>query len=197
MLNGWRLQLDSRMMALLIIAIAMGIAGRLAFIWWPNVMLTYFIVAAVAIAYHPLLGALTGALTMLLTDTIVGFTPLSIFTISGMAVFGFVGGVLGRALELNRKSWNVGHTISAAILGAVLILAYSLYTDLGSAIFFIGGGGDFISKYAMVAAAGLVFNIPMIFVNGALFGFTLRPVLNAISAISIGETTYEIPETTT
>jgi len=187
--------LDSRTMALLIIAVAMGIAGRLAFIWLPNVMLSYFIVAVIAITYGPMLGALTGGITMLLSDMVVGFTPLSLFTISGLAIFGLACGIIGRACGLNRRTWSPAHIVFSAAMGAGLVAAYSMFTDIGSTLFFIGGSGDFASKYVMVATAGIVFNLPMMFVNGALFGFVLRPVLDAVNTIDTGEIIHEVPET--
>jgi len=188
------LRLDCRTVALLAIAVAMGMAGRLAFLWWPNVMLSYFIVAAVAIAYHPLLGALTGALTMLLTDMVVGFAPTSLFTITGLAIFGLAIGVFGRAAGWHRRAWGRPHAALAWVLGSGLVAAYSLYTDLGTTLFLVGGGGDFLTKYAVVATAGLAFNIPMMAVNGALFGLALHPVLDAVQTIQPMETFHETRE---
>ena len=188
--------LDSRVMALLIITTAMAIAGRLAFIWWPNVMLSYMVVAVVAIAYRPMLGALVGALAMLLTDMLVGFTPISLFTIPGLAIFGFACGILGRTAGLHHRGWGLNKIVMASLLGSCMVIAYSLFTDIGSTIFFIGGGGDFLIKYLAVATAGLLFNLPMILVNGALFGFVLRPVLEAIVNINTGAFKHETAEIT-
>ena len=188
--------LDSRVMALLIIATAMAIAGRLAFIWWPNVMLTYMVVAVVAIAYRPMLGAIVGALAMFLTDMMVGFSPISLFTIPGLAMFGFASGILGRATGLHHSGWGLHKVIMAAVIGSSLVIAYSLFTDIGTTILFIGGGGDFLAKYFTVTAAGVIFNLPMIIINGALFGFVLRPVLEAIDNINTGAFEHETAETT-
>jgi len=193
---NWGFRLDSRTMALIIIVVAMGIAGRLAFIWLPNVMLSYFIVAVIAIAYGPVLGSLVGALTMLLTDMLVGFTPISLFTITGLAIFGLTCGLLGRATGLHRRNWSPLHAVAAAVLGSGLVVVYSLFTDLGSTLFFIGGGGEFMSKYLLVAAAGLAFNIPSMVFNAALFGLALHPVIRAINMIEIGELEHDAKETT-
>lgn len=145
----------------------------------PNVEFTSVITFTVGIVFGSLFGATLGALVMLVNGFLSpwGFGRLSMpFQMVGMAIVGFVGGLL-------RKITNEGTArlcVESAVLGAFLTFVYDIITNIGFAISF---------GIPLIAAliTGIVFSIIHVSSNTILFGFLAIPLSHAIRKLGGGE----------
>ena len=107
----------------------------------PNISLSDIIVFTTGFHFGSLAGAATGILTWMVYGAInpFGFSfPIWMATMAGEAIFGFVGGILGRSAleEPEGESCNLNYNLEMALWGFLLTLIYDLLTNIVYAITF-------------------------------------------------------------
>lgn len=165
---------SARRLALIAVLCALGVAGRAAFFWLPQVkpVLAICILAGVGLGGEA--GFTVGAVTMLVSNIMFGQGPWTPWQMFGAGVCGLLGGIAGRA-ELLR------HRGALAAFGAVLAVAvYGGIVNPSSAFIW---GGEALS-FNMVAAywlSGLPMDALHAFATAAFLWALSEPILGAIS----------------
>ncbi|MBI4394460.1 MAG: energy-coupling factor transporter transmembrane protein EcfT [Euryarchaeota archaeon] len=168
----------------LVIAFAsLAIAGRLLFLWIPNVALTYFVVFIAGVAYGTRVGFLSGLLAMAATDIALASGGAGILVNAlPMALLGGVSGLLGR-VDFGQKGDSP--LPIAAVLAAVLGFAFSIFfsvaaDSLSFGLAVVAGAPPDMTVYMVVVGGGLLFNGPAAVANSALFVALSYPVLSTL-----------------
>ncbi len=114
------------------------VGGSYALIGLPNIKFMDLTVFAVGFVYGKSVGVVTGMLTWLVYGTInpFGFSlPEWLSTMTGEAIFGIVGGILGK---LNYENLDKTHafrfSLEMSLWGLVLTIIYDLFTNMVFAI---------------------------------------------------------------
>lgn len=167
--------------------VALAAVGRLAFVWWPNVALTYFVVFAAGVAFGAVVGGLVGLLSMLATNVLLtGFHPVLLVNTPAMALLGVAGGLLGRAVDFGQRGGGGPVARAAAALaGVVGVVVFSVASDAASFALFLGPAGAPPSAFRALLVAGLAFNAIPAAVNGVVFATALQPSLAAARAAGL------------
>lgn len=166
--------------AALVAVTALASAGRMAFVAVPNVSLAYVVVFAGGLLFGPRLGALAGALSMLLTDFLLtGLYVVPLANVPAMALVGVLGGLL-RPLDLGNDAWLA--RLTAAALGFVATLAFSVAADLGTWLLVAEFRATPGALQALLVA-GLAFNLIPAVVNAVLFFSAIAPLARAAQAV--------------
>jgi energy-coupling factor transport system substrate-specific component len=172
----------SRRLGLLAAFTALAIVGRVAFLWAPNVALTYVVVFAAGAAYGARFGFSVGVLSMAAANLFVsGLDPVSFVNAPAMGLLGAAGGLLARFVDLADRSSRAFAAGLAAVTGVAATLLFSVVADtLSYVLYYAPSGAGHPSVWAALAAAGLVFNAIPAAVNAILFGAGLPPALDAL-----------------
>ncbi|MBW3581701.1 MAG: ECF transporter S component [Euryarchaeota archaeon] len=174
---------DPRRLTLIAAFTALAIAGRIAFLWAPNIALTYYVVFFAGVVLCTRAGALVGLLAMTVTNLMLsGLHPVLFANAPAMALLGVAGGLL-RPLFVRPAKDRTGKALRVTVLACVGLwgtLLFSLTTDLLGYALQYGATpeGRAIGTAALVPylVAGLLFNLVPAVVNALLFA-TLTPSL--------------------
>ena len=159
---------------------ALAAAGRMVFLWAPNVAPTFFIAFVAGVAYGARAGAFVGGFSMLVTDLVLSaLHPVLVVNTSAMAAVGAAGGLLGRAVDFGQaRDLPRGYAAAlAGLVGVLVIVGFSLLSDAVSYALFYRSGAE---VFRALVLAGLAFNALPAVVNGVLFATATYPVLRAL-----------------
>lgn len=148
---------------------ALAVASRSVMAFLPQVKPTCALVVVTAVAFGPNVGFLTGALSMFLSNFILGqgmFTP---FQMLGMGLVGFIAGAVFSKKNHSEKRLSVSitggllcFTVYGFIVDSCSVLMLSSSLTLSSALPFYASGLPFNIIHAVTTAVLLFFiNKPM------------------------------------
>ena len=177
--------LTVRDISLISVLTALCVGGSYALIGLPNIKVMDLIVFVTGFVFGISIGATTGALAWIVYGTInpFGFSfPVWLSTIIGEAVFGIVGGIIGRInYQTPEKTFNIFRfSLEVGLWGLILTLIYDLFTNLIFATVF---------KIRVVDAIVIGWLIPPWFgilhevSNFALFFFAVYPLIKIIRTL--------------
>lgn len=131
---------------------ALAVASRSAMIFLPQVKPTAALVIVTAISFGPNVGFLTGALSMFLSNFILGqgmFTP---FQMLGMGLTGFICGLIFNRRKLSSNRFAV------SIAGGIITFAlYGIVVD--SCSVFMLSSSPSVKTALAIYASGFAFNV--------------------------------------
>lgn len=167
---------------------AVATAGRLAFLWAPNVSPVYAVAFLAGAAYGWRAGASVAVLAMVASDLLISGPNLLVMAVNApaMALVGAAGALLPRGLFIEVRTRTLGAAV-AGFLGIALTFGFSLASDGVDYALRVGLGEGVWSlrAYAALALAGLAFNVLPAVVNGALFFGATGPTLRALAAAGL------------
>jgi hypothetical protein len=161
---------------------ALAAAGRLAFLAFPNVALTYAVVFLGGLVYGAGAGMAGGALAMLLTDfMLTGLFPPGFVNVPAMALLALLGAGMRRFdfVGGSRVERATGLALAAS-LGVACTLLFSVAADSLTWLLLYA---DAPAAWAPLVLAGLAFNVVPAFVNGVLFAASIPPTVKAYRAM--------------
>lgn len=165
---------------------ALGVAGRFAFLWAPNVAPTYFVAFVAGAAYGAGTGAAVGALAMVASNLVLtGLHPAMLVNTPAMALVGAAGALVRP--RWYEGPWRAAAAAYAGLLGVALLFVFSLVSDLADGALRLGLGEGVSDPRAYVALvlAGFAFNVIPAAVNGILFYAATGPTLRALGAAGL------------
>jgi len=120
---------------------ALCVGGSYALIGLPNIKLMDLVIFVTGFVFGAYIGATTGALAWIVYGIInpFGFSfPVWLSTIVGEAVFGIVGGILGRVnYKTSEKTFNTFRfSLEMGLWGLILSIFYDLFTNTVFAVVF-------------------------------------------------------------
>jgi hypothetical protein len=127
--------LTVRDISLITVLTALCVGGNYALIGLPNIKIMDLVVFITGFIFGASIGATTGALVWMVYGAInpFGFSfPVWLSTMVGEAVFGIVGGILGRiSYKTAEKNFNVFRfSLEMGLWGLVLTIIYDLFTNI-------------------------------------------------------------------
>jgi uncharacterized membrane protein len=177
-----------------ILALAsLAVVGRLALVALPGISLSYLVVLVAGLAYGVRIGASVGLLSRLTTDLILtGLNPIFLPMALVEAIMGALAGLLGRIVNLGQRG-PAPLYLSRVVLGAVGVLytlTYSVLTDTLDVLFHAmllrqAPAVVLLSLWVTRIASGILFNVPTLLVNVALFAAAVPPILHALRSAGL------------
>lgn len=183
---SWRAaRTGSSKLGLVIALAALAAAGRMAFVWLPNVAPTYAITFLAGVAFGIGVGFWTGFLSMAVTNLLLsGFHPILLANGPAMGLLGLAGGLMGRFINFGQKGDEPPFYAAglAMLMGVLATLAFSLLADAFSFVLFYqqAAGGAAFQAFVALVVAGLAFNALPSLANGVIFALGSYPVLRAL-----------------
>lgn len=172
---------------------ALAVAGRLALVAVPGVSLGFFILFIAGVAYGPKVGAAVGFTARLSTDLVLsGLHPVLVPMVLVETLLGLVAGLLGRGINFGQRRqepWTYAALV-AGTTGWAFTLFFSVGADTATWLFArwlfpsLAAGGDIALWWGLVIR-GVLFNIPSMAFNAALFGIAAYPALRALQAAGL------------
>ncbi len=165
---------------------ALAAAGRLAFIAFPNIALTYAIIFAAGVAFGPRIAAWSAVWSMSLTNLMLsGLYLPSFVNVPAMVLLAWLGGWLhGRDWAGHSRSDHVAGLVFAALAGFVGTLLFSAVSDaLTWAL--VAENRQSIERLVVGVVAGLTFNVVPAIINAVLFAATIVPVATAFRQVRV------------
>lgn len=183
------MKITRRNICLIAILTAASIGSNYALIGLPNISLMDLIVFVTGFRFGVFAGAATGILTWMIYGTLnpFGFSfPMWVATMMGEAVFGIVGGFLGKNAsgEFWGGSYHSNYNFEIALWGFILTFTYDLFTNVvyaatfGVPIFFALATGWLVPPWFGILHEGS---------NTILFLLATNPLIRAINSIKGGE----------
>lgn len=164
---------SARRLAVIAVLCALGVAGRAAFFWLPEVkpVLALAILAGAGLGGEA--GFTVGAVTMLVSNIMFGQGPWTPWQMFAAGVCGLLGGFSNRCEFLRRRA-------ALAALGAVLaVVVYGGIVN-PSAAFIWGGEGLTFGVIASYWLSGLPMDVLHAFATAAFLWALSEPVLGAL-----------------
>ena len=166
------------LLASLMVAVAVSVGYALAGV--PNVELMTITVFIAGYLLGPGLGALVGAVAMLIHSTFnplgAALPPLLLGQVIGFSVIGVTGGIVGPFIARVEMRW-LAFLISGAT-GLGLTLLYHILTNVGA--FYSITAESAPDNLFRFVAAGIGFTLMHLVWNTALFLVVNKPVLNVL-----------------
>ena len=164
---------------------ALVAAGRLAFLAFPNVALSYAVAFLGGLAYGPLAAAAGAALGMAVTDLMLtGLYPLGFVNVPAMALLALAGAALRRVdWDGATRADRAAGRVFAFAAGAAGTLLFSVASDTATWLVVAPGS---LAAWRVLVVAGLAFNLVPAVVNGVLFAASVSPVARAFRALREG-----------
>ena len=157
-----------------VVMVAVGSIGRIIFGFIPNVQPVTVIVVLMGLCYNPTSGFLTGALSALISNMVMGQGPWTLWQMFAWGLIGLLAGLCGKVKPLKSIWFAVPFSALAAFL-------FSMITDVWT-VMTLGEGMTFGSAMA-VFGAGLLFNIPHAIFNAVLCALIFVPMNKRLSRI--------------
>jgi len=174
-------------------AIVLGLAGlavvgRLSLIAIPNVSLSYLVVFLAGAAYGVRVGASVGLVSRVAVDLMIsGLNPILVPMAFVEASMGFFAGLLHRRTNLGQQRPASGFHTRVLLLAIAIVytLLYSVLADTADWLFFsvFLPNAPSVARTALWATLvlkGLIFMVPAVFFNAAVFPAVVPPILNAL-----------------
>jgi len=167
---------------------ALAVAGRLALVAWPGVSLSYFVLFIAGVAYGPIVGLLVGLLERVSTDVLLsGLNPVFLTMAPVEAMLGLLAGLAGRLVNWGQRGREpiAFASVLAAWAGAMMTILFSVAADtinwlaVRTLLPRLDPEAAQMGWVALVAR-GLVFNVPSLVFNAALFAAAAYPTLLAL-----------------
>lgn len=177
-------KLTTRDICLIAVMTAVCVGGSFALMALPNVNIMDLVVFVTGFVFGPFIGGTTGILAWAVYGTLnpLGFSlTILISTMIGEAIYGIVGGLIGRfSYKKLENSFNFKFRLELSLWGFILTITYDLLTNIVFALTF---------KVPIVAAivTGLGFSIMHVGSNVLLFFVAVPPLISAIRRIRGGE----------
>ena len=157
-----------------VVMVAIGSIGRIIFGFIPNVQPVTVIVVLMGLCYNPESGFLTGALSALVSNMVMGQGPWTIWQMFAWGMIGLLAGFLGKIKPLRSIYFAVPFSAVSAFLFSIITDAWTVMT--------LGEGMTFGSALT-VFGAGLLFNIPHAVFNAVLCALIFIPMNKRLSRI--------------
>ena len=150
-----------------VVMVAIGSIGRIIFGFIPNVQPVTVIVIIIGLCYSPESGFLTGALSALVSNMVMGQGPWTLWQMFAWGLIGLLAGFLGKLKPCRTLYFAVPFAAVSAFLFSIITDCWTVMT--------LGDGMTFGSAMA-VFGAGLLFNIPHAIFNAALCALIFLPM---------------------
>ena len=177
-------RLTTKDTCLIAVLTALCVGSSYALIGLPNIKFMDIVVFTTGFAFGTFAGMATGSLAWIVYGALnpLGFSFLIwLSTIAGEAVFGMVGGILGKLERRDMGNANgLGFSLEMGLWGLVLTLTYDLITNAVFAIVFK------VSIYEAIVMGWLVppwFSLLHEASNLLLFSVAVHPLIGAIRKI--------------
>ncbi len=157
-----------------VVMVAVGSIGRIIFGFIPNVQPVTVIVVLMGLCYNPESGFLTGALSALVSNMVMGQGPWTLWQMFAWGFIGLLAGFLGKLKPCRTVYFAVPFSALSAFL-------FSIITDIWT-VMTLGEGMTFGSA-ATVFGAGLLFNIPHAVFNAVLCAILFVPMNRRLARI--------------
>lgn len=182
-------KLSIKDISLIAIMTALCIGGSYALIGLPNINLIDFIVFTIGLNFGVPIGVLTGILAWTVYGTMnpLGFNfPIWLSTITGEAIFGFVGGVLRKNIFKTRENrfQVLRFSLEISLWGLLLTILYDLLTNIVYAnVFGIPLAAAIVSGWLIPPWFGILHELS----NMILFLTCVYPLTKAIMNLRGGK----------
>lgn len=150
-----------------VVMVAIGSIGRIIFGFIPNVQPVTVIVVLMGLCYNPESGFLTGALSALVSNMVMGQGPWTLWQMFAWGMIGLLAGMCGKIKPLKSIYFAVPFSAVSAFLFSIITDAWTVMT--------LGDGMTFGSALS-VFGAGLLFNIPHAVFNAVLCALIFIPM---------------------
>ena len=157
-----------------VVMVAVGSIGRIVFGFIPNVQPVTVIVVLMGFCYNPESGFLTGALSALISNMVMGQGPWTLWQMLAWGLIGLIAGLLGKIKPLK-------NIYCASIYSILSAFIFSIITDFWTVMTL--GDGMTLASALSVFGAGLLFNIPHAVFNGALCVLLFKPIDKRLNRI--------------
>ena len=157
-----------------VVMVAIGSIGRIIFGFIPNVQPVTVIVVIMGLCYSPESGFLTGALSALVSNMVMGQGPWTLWQMFAWGLIGLLAGLFGKLKPCRTLYFAVPFTAISAFLFSIITDCWTVMT--------LGEGMTFSSAMA-VFGAGLLFNIPHAVFNAALCALIFLPMNKRLQRI--------------
>ena len=157
-----------------VVMVAIGSIGRIIFGFIPNVQPVTVIVLLMGLCYNPESGFLTGALSALVSNMVMGQGPWTLWQMFAWGMIGLLAGFLGQLKPCKTIYFAVPFAALSAFLFSIITDAWTVMT--------LGEGMTFGSALT-VFGAGLLFNIPHAVFNAALCALIFIPMNKRLTRI--------------
>lgn len=157
-----------------VVMVAVGSIGRIIFGFIPNVQPVTVIVVLMGLCYNPESGFLTGALSALVSNMVMGQGPWTLWQMFAWGFIGLLAGFLGKLKPCRTVYFAVPFSALSAFLFSIITDTWTVMT--------LGEGMTFGSA-ATVFGAGLLFNIPHAVFNAVLCAILFVPMNRRLARI--------------
>ncbi|MBR0414827.1 MAG: ECF transporter S component [Clostridia bacterium] len=157
-----------------VVMVAIGSIGRIIFGFIPNVQPVTVIVIIMGLCYSPESGFLTGALSALVSNMVMGQGPWTLWQMFAWGMIGLLAGFLGKLKPCRTLYFAVPFAAVSAFL-------FSMITDCWTVMTL--GDGMTLGSAMAVFGAGLLFNIPHAIFNAALCALIFLPMRKRLQRI--------------
>ncbi len=189
-------------LAIILSLASLSIAGRLAFVWIPNVSLSFLVLAVAGLAYGIRTGAAVGFLGRLGSDLLIsGVNPILLPMTFVETLFGLAFGIVGHFVDVPRFFARVTWWTRIILfdLGLAVTILYSIVADSVSWVFYnwiLADAPDAArgTLWTTLVLLGLAFNVVPALLHGLLYAAALPPIFRGLEASSLlGETSLKQP----
>lgn len=157
-----------------VVMVVVASIGRIIFGFIPNVQPVTVIVIIMGLCYNAESGLLTGILSALVSNMVMGQGPWTLWQMLAWGLIGLLAGFFGKIKPLKNVKFAVVYSVIAAFLFSIITDTWTVLTlanglTLGSALSVFG--------------AGLAFNIPHAVFNGLLCAAIFKPMDKRLTRI--------------
>lgn len=151
----------------IVVMVVVASIGRIIFGFIPNVQPVTVIVILMGLCYNAESGLLTGVLSALVSNMVMGQGPWTLWQMLAWGLIGLLAGILGKIKPLKNVKFAVFYSVIAAFLFSIITDTWTVLTlaeglTLGGALSVFG--------------AGIAFNIPHAIFNGVLCAIIFKPM---------------------
>ena len=157
-----------------VVMVAVGSIGRIIFGFIPNVQPVTVIVVLMGLCYNPESGFLTGALSALVSNMVMGQGPWTLWQMLAWGLIGLIAGFCGKIKPLK----SIYFAVPFAAISAFL---FSIITDTWTVMTL--GEGMTLAATMSVFGAGILFNIPHAVFNAVLCALLFVPFNKRLTRI--------------
>ena len=157
-----------------VVMVVVASIGRVIFGFIPNVQPITVIVIIMGLCYNAESGLLTGILSALVSNMVMGQGPWTLWQMLAWGLIGLLAGLFGKIKPLKNVKFAVVYSVIAAFLFSIITDTWTVLTladglTLGSALSVFG--------------AGLAFNIPHAIFNGVMCAIIFKPMNKRLTRI--------------
>lgn len=158
-----------------VVMVAIGSVGRIIFGFIPNVQPVTVIVVIMGLCYSPESGFLTGALSALVSNMVMGQGPWTPWQMLAWGLIGLLAGLCGKLKPFR--------TIYFAVpFAALSAFVFSVITDVWTVLTMAEGLN--LAGALAIFGSGLLFNIPHAIFNAVLMALIFTPMNKRLTRIS-------------